>query len=193
MATSDERQHILNMIAEGTLSAEQGAELLAAMDDHDAAQAIGTTETPMPIDTPRLSSGWWTLFWIGTAFLIGGAMLLAPTYQSGGATWLLLACGWPTFLIGLLLIVVAWFSRSGPWVHIRVKHAHHTRPNIHLSVPLNLGVGVLRIASPFVPQLKDTGVDDLMMAMKDNVSRDRPLVIDVNEDDDGEHIQVVVG
>lgn len=193
MATSDERQHILNMIAEGTISAEQGAELLTAMDDDEAAQQIDNAETPTPIDTPQPGNGWWALFWIGTAILIGGAMLLAPAYQPGGATWLLLICGWPTFLIGLLLIIAAWFSRSGPWVHIRVKHARHTRPNIRLSVPLNLGVGVLRIVSPFVPQLKDTGVDDLLMAMKDNVSRDRPLVIDVNEDDDGEHIQVVVG
>jgi hypothetical protein len=46
------------MITEDTISTKQGAELLTAMDDHDATQTIETTETPMPIDTPRLSSGW---------------------------------------------------------------------------------------------------------------------------------------
>jgi hypothetical protein len=49
------------------------------------------------------------------------------------------------------------------------------------------------VAEPFVPQMRNTGVDDVIVSMKDNVKKDQPLIIDVNDDEDGEHVQVIVG
>jgi hypothetical protein len=119
---------------------------------------------------------------------------LSGAYQSGGAAWLLFVCGWPLLLLGLAVIIAAWFSRSGPWVHIRVLHSERRRgPNIKISLPLNLSVGILKLVRPFVPRFKETGLDELLLSLQDNVSHDQPLIIDVNEDDDGERIQVVIG
>jgi hypothetical protein len=49
------------------------------------------------------------------------------------------------------------------------------------------------LVRPFVPRFKETGLDELLLSLQDNVSHDQPLIIDVNEDDDGERIQVVIG
>jgi hypothetical protein len=112
---------------------------------------------------------------------------------SSGAICLVLLCGLPLLLIGILAVVVAWFARNGPWVHIRVKHSRPGDRDINLSVPLDLGVMTVRVAEPFVPQMKNTGVDDVILSMKDNVKKDQPLIIDVNDDEDGEHVQVIMG
>jgi hypothetical protein len=165
----------------------------------DAQQQAYTPEQevispPPPIEThiPDTRHWWQVPFWIGAALLVAGAFTLAGALSSG-AICLVLLCGLPLLLIGIVAIIVAWFARNGPWVHIRVKNDRPGEHNINISVPLDLGVVAVRVAEPFVPQMKNTGVDDVIVSMKDNVKKDQPLIIDVNDDDDGEHVQVIVG
>jgi hypothetical protein len=49
------------------------------------------------------------------------------------------------------------------------------------------------MVQPFVPQLKDTGVDDLIIALRDSTSHDEPFFVDVQDDEDGERVQVYLG
>ncbi len=229
MTTSEERRQVLRMIADGKITPEEGARLLAALsggtppvgesapvgdmpsaapdpatDSAHAAQAEPQQQAytpeqevispPPPIETkiPDTRHWWQVPFWIGAALIVAGAFTLAGALSSG-ALCLVLLCGLPLLLSGILAVIVAWFARNGPWVHIRVKHKHPGDRDINLSVPLDLGVVAVRVAEPFVPEMKDTGVDDVIVSLKDNVKKDQPLIIDVNDDDDGEHVQVIVG
>jgi hypothetical protein len=223
MTTSEERQQVLRMIADGKITPEEGSRLLAALSGgmppelatpgavpesaQDAPQAeqpesqqqAYTPEQevispPPPIEThiPDTRHWWQVPFWIGAALLVAGAFTLAGAISSG-AICLVLLCGLPLLFVGIAAIIVAWFARNGPWVHIRVKHHRTDDRDINLSVPLDLGVVAVRVAEPFVPQMKNTGVDDVIVSMKDNVKKDQPLIIDVNDDEDGEHVQVIVG
>jgi hypothetical protein len=221
MTTSDERQQVLRMIADGKITPEEGARLLAALgggappalaesaasteptddlphpEQADTQQQAYTPEQeviPPPIEAqlPDTRHWWQAPFWIGAALLVAGAFTLAGALSSS-AVCLALLCGLPLLLIGILAIIVAWFARNGPWVHIRVKNDRPGEHNINLSVPLDLGVVAVRVAEPFVPQMRNTGVDDVILSMKDNVQKDQPLIIDVHDDEDGEHVQVIVG
>jgi hypothetical protein len=225
MTTNDERQQVLRMIADGKITPEEGARLLAALgggappalaesaastdastepaddlpypEQADTQQQAYTPEqevVPPPIEAqlPDTRHWWQVPFWIGAALLVAGAFTLAGGL-SGSAICLALLCGLPLLLIGILAIIVAWFARNGPWVHIRVKNDRPGEHNINLSVPLDLGVVAVRVAEPFVPQMRNTGVDDVILSMKDNVQKDQPLIIDVHDDEDGEHVQVIVG
>ena len=220
MTTSEERQQVLRMIADGKITPEEGSRLLAALSGGtppELAEPGASTEPapeappvesqqeaytpeqevispPPPIDAkiPDTRHWWQVPFWIGAALLVAGAFTLAGAL-SGGAACLALLCGLPLLLIGILAVIVAWFARNGPWVHIRVKNDRPGQHNVNISVPLDLGVMAVRVAEPFVPQMRDTGVDDVILSMKDNVKKDQPLIIDVNDDEDGEHVQVVVG
>ena len=51
----------------------------------------------------------------------------------------------------------------------------------------------MRIAQPFIPQLEDTGVDDLIIALRDSASSGEPLFIDVQDDEEGERVQIYFG
>jgi hypothetical protein len=220
MTTSEERQQVLRMIADGKITPEEGSRLLAALSGGAPSElAEPATSTEQPQDAPQAESQqqsytpeqevisppppietqipdtrhWWQVpFWIGAALLMAGAFTLAGALSSG-AICLVLLCGLPMLLIGILAIVVAWFARNGPWVHIRVKNDRPGEHNVNISVPLDLSVVAVRMAEPFVPQMKNTGVDDVILSMKDNVKKDQPLIIDVNDDEDGEHVQVIVG
>ena len=52
---------------------------------------------------------------------------------------------------------------------------------------------LLRLAQPFVPQLAETGVDDLLIALRDAEIDDEPLFIDVQDEENGEHVQLYFG
>lgn len=242
MATSEERQKILQMISAGKITADEGTRLLAALSgnplpdqsmrapseqlqapplqsdqappqappagpaeatpapEQSAQQEQAPTpeseviDPPPPIDVkmPDTQHWWQVPFWIGTAILIAGAFILAGALSSGAAC-LALLCGLPLLALGLISIIVAWFARTGPWVHIRVKNDRPGEHNIQISVPLDLGVVAVRVAEPFIPQMRNTGVDDVIMSLKDNVRKDQPVIIDVNDDEEGEHVQVIVG
>ena len=228
MATSEERQRILQMIATGKITADEGARLLNALSGNPqpdrpmppeqlpADQAAPTDrgeeptfeqaqekaptleseviDPPPPIDVqmPDTRHWWQVPFWIGLAMLIAGAFIVAGALTSGAVCFVLL-CGLPLLVIGLIMIIVAWFARNGPWVHIRVKNDRPGEHNVNFSVPFNMGVVAVRVAEPFVPQMRHTGVDDVIVSLKDNVQKDRPVIIDVNDDEDGEHVQVIVG
>ncbi len=223
MTTSEERQQVLRMIADGKITPEEGSRLLAALsggappalaestassglaDDAPDPEEAGPQQQayspeqevispPPPIDAhlPDTRHWWQVPFWIGAALLGAGAFTLAGALSSS-AVCLALLCGLPLLMAGILAVIVAWFARNGPWVHIRVKNDRPGEPNVKFSVPLDLGVVAVRVAEPFVPQMRHTGVDDVILSMKDNVKKDQPLIIDVNDDEDGEHVQVIVG
>jgi hypothetical protein len=222
MTTSEERQQVLRMVAEGKITPEEGARLLAALGGNPTVVDMPSAAPDPQVDVPHIEQPepqhqaytpeqevvsppppidahipdtrhWWQVpFWIGAALLIAGAFTLAGALSSGAICTVML-CGLPLLMIGIVAVVVAWFARNGPWVHIRVKHKHPGDRDINLSVPLDLGVMTVRVAEPFVPEMKNTGVDDVIVSLKDNVQKDKPLIIDVNDDEDGEHVQVIVG
>jgi len=65
---------------------------------------------------------------------------------------------------------------------------------ISLPLPIKLTAWVIKIARPFVPQLKDTGVDEVITSLADTLDQDgQPLYVNVDDDETGEHVQIYVG
>jgi hypothetical protein len=52
---------------------------------------------------------------------------------------------------------------------------------------------IVRLVRPFVPQLRDMAVDEVILALRDEVREGRPFVVDVGEGQDGERVHVYVG
>jgi hypothetical protein len=65
---------------------------------------------------------------------------------------------------------------------------------ISIPLPLRLTAWAFKIARPFVPQLKDTGVDEVIMSLGDTLGQDgQPIYVDVHDEDEGEHVQIYIG
>ena len=120
-----------------------------------------------------------------------GAILLYAVYGAR-AGWGWAVCGWPMFALGVLITVMAWWLRTARWVHVRVRGKENV--SISLPLPIKLTAWVIKIAQPFVPQFRDTGVDEVIMSMADTLDKDgQPIYVDVHDDDKGEHVQVYIG
>jgi len=192
-----ERLQILKMLEAGSIDAEEAATLLAALGETpDAEDAPMEIQAPVQKTTEPIANPW-AGFWmlglvIGLAVLFFGALIVSVVYASGGA-WGVLLCGWPLVFLGLLVAVIAVWSRQATWMHLRIEEKDERKISMSFPLPLTLAAWVMRFVQPFVPQLRDTGVDDLIIALRDSAAQGEPMVIDVQDDEEGEKVQIYIG
>jgi hypothetical protein len=118
--------------------------------------------------------------------------VIANAYQQsrvGLGTWV---CGWIPLSVGLLTIVLAAWVRTARWIHLRVI-GKGNRISIAFPLPLRLGATVLSIVRPFIPQLRKTAVDELILTLRESLADDQPLTIEVEDEEEGEHVQIYIG
>jgi hypothetical protein len=136
---------------------------------------------------------WWAApFALGLTLAAAGGLLVTWAFS---ASALALVCAALPLALGLLVAALALASRSARWVHLRVRTGQAEWPrNITLSFPLPLRftAWVLRTFGPRIPELKQHGVDELILALAENATPETPLYLDVNQDG-GEHVQVYIG
>lgn len=189
----EEELRILNMVQEGQISATEAAALLAAL--ANPVETEGEAQTVVEPD----AAARWGRFWLypllaGGILLIVGALFMGLLSAVGAAHgWFI--CGWMPMILGVLLAILAWWSRSSTWLHLRIREGEGSRLKMAISfpLPLTLAAWALRVAEPFVPQLRDTGVDDLIIALRHSNAEGQPLVVDVDDDESGERVQIYIG
>lgn len=174
--------------------------------DKEGYQSPSYSEAEIDVIEPRSSppdleemnkwKRWWVIpFWIGAGItVIGGTLMYLAYSGSGFGFWF--ACAWFPFLLGVAVLALGWGSRTTPWLHVRVHQAPGERPqNIAISfpIPIRLTAWGLRIFGHRIPHMEGTNLDEIVRALKDVTKDGTPLFIDVNEEEDGEHVQVFIG
>jgi len=134
---------------------------------------------------------WWLIFLaIGLGTLAFGGWL----GTIGGWWWL---CGGPILILGVTLFVLALASRNAPWLHLRVDTGQQTWPRriaLSFPIPIKLASWGLRMWGSRIPKLDDTAIDDLIIALEGNLSKDTPIYIEVQDDETtGERVQIFLG
>lgn len=191
----EERRRILEQVEAGEISVEQAVQRLEALADEAGEQEEPQIPPPPPepIERPLLVRiVWQVTLWVGVTVLVGGSLLVAAVYAWHVADhWLL--CGWPLFVLGVLIVVLAWWMQRARWFSLRVRQ--HDGPNIAFAFPLPLGpiAWLLRVLRPFVPKIRETAVDEMLLAMHREMRDGRPFIVDVDEGEDGEKVQVYFG
>jgi hypothetical protein len=200
MTTETERMRILQMIEDGQISAAEGLRLLDALGGAQAggAEAAAPAAPGAPPDPTGLDRWrrWWLVpMWVGSGIVFVSALLMYAAYQgSGFGFWFL--CATLPFLAGVAVMALAGFSQSARWVHIRVKSSPAKGGRniaISLPLPIRLTAWALRTFGHRIPQLNQTGVDELVLALAEHTSAKTPFYVDVAGGRDGEHVQVYIG
>ncbi|MBT3390837.1 MAG: hypothetical protein HN413_10530 [Chloroflexi bacterium] len=213
MPLSEERKQILGMIDQGIINAEEGFNLLQALnaepDEHNSSGVDSATEAeilpneirgeenmaPDPEEIARWKRWWLIPLYVGagvTAF--SGLLMYWAWHASGFGFWF--ACTWMPFLIGVLFMAIAWSSQTSPWLHVRVKQKTGEKPqriSISFPLPIRLSAWGLRNFGHLIPNIDATGLDEVILALGDSKTEDTPLFVDVSEGDDGERVQVFIG
>jgi hypothetical protein len=195
----EERLQILKMVEAGQIRAEEAVTLLAAMESgEEEARASAPEEVVFPGPPPDQGrESRWARFWVyplmaGVTVLVLAALLLVWLYAGDVATgWLV--CGWLPLLLGLTIVLLALWTRRTTWMHLRISEEGQRKMAFSFPLPLGLAAWVVRIAQPFVPQLQEIGADDLILALRTSASRGEPISIDVQDDEEGERVEVYIG
>jgi hypothetical protein len=209
---------ILRMIEEKRITPDEGVELLealsagkegglaqfAATGEEVAAMLLSPAETPVaesewseepaaltvPADMPNFRHVWLIpLAAGGVVSAVGLGSILLIQWASPGSLFLL--CGWTPLLAGLAIVLLAFWSRTARWLHVRIRGER--RITLSFPLPLRLAGWILRLVRPYVPQLEKTGLDEVILSLDEGLASEGGFYVDVQDGEAGEQVQVYIG
>jgi len=246
MEQTNERMQILEMIDNGTISADEGMKLLQALSDNNDSAQSELQKHRMESDLTSISSipekpkeqnfrspymdlsevsektrdpqerinlegvkknhrssfcirkwnNWWLIpFGIGTGITTLGAALLYWATQASAYVFWLIIIGL-IIALGLIIMFLSWFSRSSPWLHLRVRQRPGRVPqNIAFSIPIPLRpiIWFMRSFGRYVPEVDRTSVGEFLDALNGTISADNPISIQVGNGEFGERVELYIG
>jgi hypothetical protein len=139
---------------------------------------------------------WWTIpFWIAVGVAAAGAGFMYWAAQSAGPASFWFFCATLPFALGVMVAVLAFFSRTWPWLHLRVQQAPGETPQriaISLPIPVRPLAWGMRILGNWVPEVREHDVAEIILAVGKNTSSESPLYIQA-DDEDGEKVEIYIG
>jgi hypothetical protein len=212
MQASPERTRILEMIESGKISAAQGLALLQALgsDAMQHAPEGGEREQGREYSAPAAAEPeiveslsartarwkrWWAApLWGGAALVTLGG-LLAYAGLSGGVNLLLLLCALSPLALGILMMLLAWISRTSPWLYLDVQQPPGAWPQrlaFGMPLPLGLAAWFVRRFGAFIPAWRDMPVEQVLHSLRRSTAGGSPLLVEVDEGD-GEKVEIYIG
>ena len=210
---------ILEMVESGTISPEEGIKLLEALKvEHEdpitsesPPESLGVSrpsdQEPVLVSSAKHGPAsippgaekwrlWWQIpLWIGAGItIVGGFLMYLALQNQGVGFWFF--CAWLPFLLGVIAMAIGWYSRTARWLHVRIHEAKSggsRRIAISFPLPIRLTAWFLRNFGRFIPQLDQTGLDELILALGENATPETPLYVEVDEGEDGDRVEVFIG
>jgi len=218
--TDQERNQILKMIEEGKITPEEGLQLMQTLeksvpDDQVPTPAAETgkgsgeqeraEKSGMDLD-PRIARVkstarrlWQIPLWIGVAVIIGSALGMYSILQGPGMNFWFYCLTLP-LLLGVLIIAAAVGTRKARWIFVDVQQKPGEKPErifLGFPMPLKFTAWFLRTFKGKIPdmdeKLKGTSTDEIIEIVESGLSGDDPLVVNVDEGDNGNRVKVYIG
>lgn len=205
--SSEERKKILQLVADGKISAEEAANLMRTLEETDEAEievieaapgAGGERSDTSDFDEVRRRAMRWAMIplWGGVLFTVLSAWGMYSIQQNAGYNFWFFCLGMPLFL-GVLLIVLGAGGVGSRWLYVNVDRtqAQDWPKNITIALPLPLGLvsWFLKNFGSHIEGLKKTTIDEVIMAISLTKSVKEPLIVNVDDGKDGERVQVFIG
>lgn len=140
---------------------------------------------------------WWTLpLWVGLVVILWGGLFMYWSYWIVGGLSLLFLCAAAPFAIGLLLIAIGLYSRSAHWLHLRVQQSPGEKPEriaISMPLPIRPAAWFLRTFGDRLPNIRETNVDEILLAVGKHATPENPIYIQVDEGEGGDKVEIYIG
>jgi len=208
MTTDENKLEILRKVENGTLSIEEGAELIGILEGaksepepQSAKSEADENNTGFMKSTEKHEvSGCWKAAW--SMFLVGGAILSGFSaywiYQGyinkglGWGFWL----SWIPMLIGIGLMIFGWALMESPWMHVKV-HANEEGKKykfiFSMPVPFNIGRWVMNNFGQYMPdEVKSREILDVLDQAESSIKRGEPFQVQVDDDKDGNKVEIFI-
>ncbi|MEW6240682.1 MAG: hypothetical protein AB1564_07720 [Chloroflexota bacterium] len=205
--SAEERRQILKMVEDGKISAEEAMRLMRALDENAPEETVEVIEAaPAPrsekTDAPefeqvaaRARRFAMIPVWIGIGvILVSGLLMYWAMQASGFGFWFY--CMWFPFLSGVLILALGAGGHNSRWLFVDIHQRPGERPeHITLGFPVPLGlVGwALRNFGHHIKGMDRQRATDMADLVKATASSKSPLIVNANDDEDGERVQVYIG
>ncbi|MHB8779147.1 MAG: SHOCT-like domain-containing protein [Anaerolineales bacterium] len=209
--SSEERRKILQMVADGKISAEEAATLMRALEDSaeegmeviEAVPGAGVHEARSDapeFDEVRKRALRFAMIplWVGIVFTVLSAWAMFSIQQNAGLNFWFFCMSMP-FVLGVLLIAMGAGSRSARWLYVNVDRSQASDGDgpkqITIAFPLPLGFAgwFLKNFGSRIGGLNNTNVDEVVQAIAMAKNITEPLIVNVDAGDGGEKVQVFIG
>jgi hypothetical protein len=205
--SAEERKKILQMVADGKINAEEAATLMSALGEsaEEEIEVLPTMAGPEPEKTDprefeevrkRARRFAMVPLWTGVFITVFSAWAMLAIQQSAGYNFWFFCLTLP-LLIGILLIALGAGGGTSRWLYLNVDRTHQPDwpRNITIAFPLPLGLAswFLRNFGSHIEGLKHTNVDEVINAISMAKNIDEPLIVNVDDTEDGERVQVFIG
>jgi hypothetical protein len=206
--SSEERRKILQMVQDGKISAEQAASLMRAMEEDSAEAEVEFVEAGTGSGYERDETSEFEEvktrarrfamipLWIGVVIAVLSAWGIFSIQQSAGVNFWFF-CLLVPLLFGVLLIALGAGGNGSKWLYVNVdrRNARDWPQNITLGFPLPLGLTAwfLRNFGQYINGMQKTNVDEIIQILDATGKSGSPLIINANDNGDGEHVQVYIG
>ncbi len=158
--------------------------------------------TPIPkiARIKSIASRFWQVpLWIGVAVIVLSAAGMYGLIQAGHMNfWFYCLIG--PLLLGVLVIAAASGSRRARWIFVDVQQKPGDRPQrifLGFPLPLKLVAWFLRTFKGRIPamdeKLKHTNTDEILEIIETGLSSETPLVVNVDEGEEGNRVKVYIG
>jgi hypothetical protein len=153
---------------------------------------------PQPDLAPEIRKWkrWWMIpLWVGVAIAIfGGLFMYQAQMTSGFGFWFF--CASVPFLLGLIIIGLAWQSRTAPWLHLRVRQRPGQRPEriaFSMPLPIRSAAWLMRVFKRWIPGMQNQDWEQMLYAVGRSTSPENPLFLQVDEAESGEKVEIYIG
>lgn len=80
-------------------------------------------------------------------------------------------------------------TANGRWLHIRVTDIKNGRPKVNVNIPMGLVNVGLKMGAKFAPEVDGLDVQQIADAVNSGMTG---KIIDVTDEEDGEHVEIYV-
>jgi hypothetical protein len=214
--TDQERNQVLKMIEENKISPEEGLRLMQALEQipgenqssvaeagagEKSASEAQVEESGLEAD-PRIEKIkstvrhlWQIPLWIGIGITVLSAAGMYFILRGPGMNFWFYFMILP-LLLGVAIIAAAVGTHKARWIFVDVHQKpgeHPQRIFLGFPLPLKFAAWFLRTFGQFIPDLKKTNVDEVIEVIETGFTSSQPLIVNVDEGDDGERVQVYIG
>jgi len=206
--SSEERKKILQMVEDGKISAQEASSLMRALDadsvqaemevfQTESGRSFGGSDAPEFEEVKSRARRFAMIpLWIGIFVAVLSAWGIYAVQENAGVNFWFFCLMFP-LMLGVLLIVLGAGGQGSKWLYVNVdrREAHDWPQNITLGFPLPLGLTAwfLRNFGHNIRGMGKTNVDEIIQVLDATGKSGAPFIVNVHDDEDGEHVQVYIG
>ena len=221
--TDQERSQVLKMIEDGKISPEEGLRLMQTLEQNPAEDEVRDAEadaglvsssemgTAKPEEAEKSSLEadpkiarikdivrrlWLIPLGLGVGVTILGGWIMYANMRPASISGWVYCLGLPVLLLGVGIIAAAAGTRKARWIFVDVHQKPGEKPQrifLGFPLPLKFTAWFLRHFGHKIPNLEKTNVDEIIQVVETGFSGEEPLIVNVDEGEDGERVQVYIG